>query len=276
MNYEMESSRSRGSMRQRYGRDRGHGGDSKGRHASRRSLDSRHYNGEDGYDATRERNYGHRPRHRPTKMELQPAIGGLYDILSDAHSLYEEFNHDYEEETRGIRRYAGPELLDKLWTLRAKMSDQSISHDPHGPPEGGPDHEGQPNDLDLGSDLIGFRGSVEAIRKAFEMVMNAAPASKRSMSHRSTTEAEGLSRMMKKLDSAFQDINQLSRGAHKRPTHLQELLKEIDLVLGYLDKSRNLWQPDAGRCKDDRPHHRGPEEYEKGKSEVFQETEQCE
>lgn len=275
MSYEKESSRSRGPTQPRYGRDRGYGEENKGRHALRRFLDSRHYSGGDGYDVARERNSGIRQRHRSTKMELQPAIGYLYDTLSEAHVFYEDFDRDYEEETRGIRRYARPELLDKLWTMRAKMADKSMSHDPHGLSEDGADYAGQPNDL--GCDTTGFRNSAEEIQKAFEMVMSAAPSSTRSRSHHgSITEAEGLSRMMKKLDSAFRDMSQLSRGAHKRHAHLQELLKEIDLVLGYLNKSKNLWQPDADRCEDDRSHYRGPDESESGHAEVFQDTEQCE
>ena len=52
---------------------------------------------------------------------------------------------------------------------------------------------------------------------------------------------------MKKLDTAFRDMDQLTIGAHKRRANLTELVKEIDLVLVYLDRSKDLWESDATR-----------------------------
>lgn len=274
MSYEKNSSRGKGS-KPRYHQDRGHDEENIGRHASRRSVDSRHYDGADGFNPVRERNSGYRQRHRSRKIELQSAISNLFDILGESHCFYEDFNHKYDAETRGIREYAEPEILDRLWILKAKTTRRSIMRNNHGPSDEGFDHS--PHGDDPGGDMVDIRSTAEEIHRAFEVVMNAAPPSHRSKSqHGPSADAEGLSRMMKKLDVAFREMSQLSRGACKRRTHLQELLKEIDLVLGYLDKSRNLWQPDSDRDNDGASSYQNPHGSDSGNPGDPQDPDQCE
>jgi len=96
---------------------------------------------------------------------------------------------------------------------------------------------------------MSFRDCAENILTVFETVIDAESSSTRSSVPKgSTTDAESLSRMIRKIETAYQGMSRSMRTAHKRQPHLTELVTEIELVLLYLDKIRNLWECHATKA----------------------------
>ena len=254
----------------RYDKDRGHGGDGRPRHDSRLALEGRSYNGNDGHDRRDERKGGTRAQHQRRQMLLQPALGQLYEVLSNAHSSYEGFSRGYDEETRGIRPYAGPEILDRLWSIRAKMGDRSKGQDHRKAV-----HEDVAHPDHSTNHAMSFRDCAGAVQDAFAMVMDAAPSFKGAMiGSNSTVDAESVSRMVKKVDVAYRGMSQLMRTAHRRQTHLTELVTEIELLLVYLDRVKPLWDCHATRAEVGEPPRNHVEHFETGPPQSPQDIEQ--
>lgn len=216
----------------------------KARYGPSLSLEGpRSHNSNDNDDLRYQRKHGNRPHHRPRKMLLQPALGHLYEVLSDAHDFYRSFSREYEEEVRGIRPYAGTEILDRLWTIRARLGDENENHAPHKAREEGDNHA-EHHDYHR-NHAMSFRDCVENVQTAFGTVIDAAPSFNRSTN--STNDAESTSRLVKKIDVAYRAMRQLMRTAHRRQAHLTELVTETELLLVYLDRTKDLWECHATR-----------------------------
>ena len=257
----------------RYDRDRGLGKAPKARHGPRLSLETRSHTDSDGDIFRHERSGEVRPHHRPRKMLLQPELGHLYEVLGNALAFYEDFSRGYDEEMRGIRQYAGPEILDRLWTIRAKAGDRSMGQGQRRAAEEDDGHARRPDYST--THARSFRDCAEQVQNAFEVVIDVAPSFKRSMNpDGSPTDAESVSRMAKKIDAAYRGMSQLMRTAHKRQAHLTELVTEIELVLVYLDRIKSLWDCHATRVGIEEPPRSYPEQSEHGPPGSHPDTEQ--
>lgn len=231
----------------RYDDDRRHGRAIKARYGPSLSLEGpRSHNSNDGNDLRYQRKHGTRPHHRPRKMLLQPALGHLYEALGDAYDFYGIFSREYEEEVRGIRPYAGTEILDRLWTIRARLGDENENHAPHKAREQGDSHAEHPDYPR--SHAMSFRDCVGNVQTAFGTVIDAAPSFNRSTNSKaSSNDAESTSRLVKKIDVAYRAMSQLMRTAHRHQAHLTELITETELLLVYLDRTKDLWECHATR-----------------------------
>ncbi|KAI4127921.1 MAG: hypothetical protein LQ347_004391 [Umbilicaria vellea] len=174
-------------------------------------------------------------------MSIEEAIGGLFNTLTGALNFYVNFERDFEGETRGIRAYAGSELLDRLWMRKAGSIEGQV-----GGHQRSNTASDERYDQDRPSPETNFKAMQRELSDSFGMAMMASPGSgSRSgrPGHGSSIDRASLDRLKKKLHDAYQDIRELSKFASQRSGDTQALITEAELVLTYLDKSRDLWDP---------------------------------
>ncbi|MCJ1368468.1 hypothetical protein MMC16_007612 [Acarospora aff. strigata] len=194
------------------------------------------------YDHVRENTGASRNRNAPRELAFHPAVARLYKTLGAARDFYREFSRRYDEETHGIKPYAGSGILDVLWAIKAKMNHECISQDPQMAWDNDARHS-RPSEP-LVSPAMGFRKSARNMQEAFEMAIDAGPPFQRAMrSYASTIDKRRISRILRKLEAAFRDLGLLIEVAHERQPPLKRLITQIDSLLIYLDGKRGLWAP---------------------------------
>lgn len=278
MSYDMNMHSGRGSPRNHHGR-RDHGARDayEDRHGSRRSVEGGRYRGDESYGASRDPYAGCNGNRKVPRVSIEEAIGGLFDTLTGALDFYANFKHEFDGETRGIRVYAGPELLDRLWMRKANSSEGRVGVHPRSNTPGDDKY-----DQDRPSPETNFKAMQRELSESFRMVVTASPnpvSRSGKPHHGSSIDPASLDRLRKKLHKAYQDIGELSECASKRSGDTHALITEAELLLAYLEKSRDVWDPrgenDAsggqefqdhdGQGQDGGDPDRYPEESEPGK-----------
>lgn len=242
MSYESNMHASRGSPRTHHGRrDHGFRDEYEDRQGSCRSIEGRRYRGVGSHGASRDPYAGSNGNRKPPRLSIEEAIGGLFNTLTDALNFYVSFKRDFDGETRGIRAYAGSELLDRLWMRKVGSIEGRV---------GGHQRSNAPGDekydQDRPSPETNFKAMQRELSESFGMAVTASSNSgSRSgkPGHGSSIDRASLDRLKKKLHDTYQDIRELSEFASQRSRDTQALITEAELVLAYLDKSRDLWDP---------------------------------
>lgn len=250
MSYDPSMHASRGSPRNHHGR-REHGarGEYEERQGNRRSLEGRRHRGSEGYGASHNLYTGSNGNRKAPRVSIEDAIGGLFDTLTAALDFYVNFKREFDGETRGIRAYAGSVLLEELWASKAISIEGRA---------GGNQRSNTAGDIHFDQDRplpeTTFKAMYRELSESFSMALTAAPNphSRSSKSnHGYSTDPASLDRLMKKLRDAYKDIKELSAYASNGSGDTQALITETELVLAYLDKSRDLWDPRYGHEPND-------------------------
>ena len=246
MSYDPNMNDSRGPPRHHHSR-RGHSTreEYEDRQGSHRSHEGRRYGGEEGYGVPRGSYSGYNGNRNSRRVSIENAIGGLFETLTVALDFYVNFKRDFDGETRGIRAYAGSDLLDQLWARKAKFIEGR-----GGGYQKSNSHGDEPYDQDGHSPETNFSAEYRQLSESFGMAEMATPNSKsrsRISRHGSSIDQAGLDRLKKKLHDAYRDIKGLSAYASVRSSDTQALITEMELVLAYLDKCRDLWDPRGGK-----------------------------
>ncbi|MCJ1302618.1 hypothetical protein MMC08_005422 [Hypocenomyce scalaris] len=272
MAYDSNMPVGRGPPRNHYGRsDHAVREDYEDRQGSRRSLEGRRYRGDDGYGSPRDPYAGFNGSRKPARMSIEDAIGRLFNTLTAALDFYINFKRDFEGETRSIRAYAGSDLLENLWARRAKSIEGR---------NGGNQKSNMPGDDQYDQDRpppdTNFKAMYRELSESFGVAATATPNSNsrsRKTSHGSSIDLASLDRLMKKLHDAYKEIKVLSASASKRSGDIQALITETELVLAYLDKSRDLWNPHGANGPSDGQDFQDPGGQGGGDPDGFQEAE---
>lgn len=245
MSYESNMHAARGSPRTHHGRrDHGFRNEYEDRQGSRRSIEGRRYRGEDNHGASRDPYAGSNGNRKPPRLSIEEAIGRLFNTLTGALNFYVNFKRDFDGETRGIRVYAGSELLDRLWMRKVgSIEGRTEGHHRSNTPGD------EKYDQDRPPPETNFKSMQRELSDSFGIAVTASPSSgSRSgkPDHGPPIDRASLDRLKKKLHDAHQDIRELSEFASQRSGDTQALITEAELVLAYLDKSRDLWDPRGG------------------------------
>ncbi|SLM34110.1 hypothetical protein LPUS_02792 [Lasallia pustulata] len=215
------------------------------RQGSHRSLEGRRYGGEEGYGTPRGSYPGCNGYRKSRRVSIENAIGGLSQTLTEALDFYVNFKRDFDGETRGIQAYAGSDLLDQLWARKAKsIEGRGGGH------QKSSSHGDETYDHDGHSPETNFSAVYRQLSESFGMAEMATPNSKSRASiprRGSSIDQAGLDRLKKKLHDAYRDVKGLSAYASVRSGDTQALITEMELVLAYLDKCRDLWDPRGGK-----------------------------
>lgn len=206
--------------------------------------------------------YRHQEQHHLSstfsKTDFGKNLQQLHTTLKDSIRFFRDFEENYLEETDGIKRYATSRVMDELWTAKAVTSDRDPSSRPSqcSPP----DKRG--SDGQYSNHRQSFRGGkfrdhIQYIREDFENVLSSGPPRPhRKQHHRermgsigsvdsvaaARLDADSTARLMGKLAGQYKVLGKILGNIYKVRSYVQEFIKESELLAGYLDKSRNLWQ----------------------------------
>lgn len=235
------------------------------------------------------RNHGHdRYRHQEqhhisstfSKTAFGKALQQLHTTLKDSIRFFRDFEESYLEETYGIKLYATPRAMEELWTAKAVTSDRDPSSRPSqcSPPDKR-GFDGQYSNSRQSFRGGKFRDRIQYIREDFENALNCGPPRPpRKQHHRERVgsigdgdsvaaarlDADSTARLMGKLAGQYKVLGKILCNIYKVRSYVQEFIKESELLAGYLDKSRNLWQleeqaPPRQRQQREREREREPE-----------------
>ncbi|KAI9717413.1 MAG: hypothetical protein M1812_004765 [Candelaria pacifica] len=217
------------------------------RQPSRRSLEDPRYDAEQ-LQGGRDRRTANRHHRRRSKVPFEPAMEDLCVGLETAVSFLRHFDRQFDMETQGIRAYAGRDIVELLWIAKVKASDKHPHQDRNGESDRmNPGASYGDHGNEQGMPAPGFQAMWHSLRQQLIIALSATPPSRYLRSDRdSAVEHESTQRLLKKLSSASKDLDNLASKSIKHHGLLQELVKEAELVHGYLVKSRQLWQTQSG------------------------------
>jgi len=207
------------------------------RRSSNGSQNERSYDDNDGYDNPEDQFAGSAGDRKTVRLPFEDAIGGLFKTITAALDFYDNFKRDFDGETRSVQAYAGPDIIEKLWVRKANSAEtrnhgQQKPRDHH---DDGLDDRRRPPDRN-------FRTTYRNLQESFKTASRAGPSSQgRRSSRASINTAANSERLVKKITDAYKEISKLSIDASKNSSDLSHLKTELELVLAYLDKSREMW-----------------------------------
>lgn len=181
----------------------------------------------------------------------------LYRTLMDAVNFFKDFDNSFTNETNGIKPYATSAILDELW--RNKII----------PVEKGNNSYSARRTLSdgwEGSDEGSISGQLEgSFQEHLKLVlddMSEATYSRAPLGGRgergesvSSSDIDSMKRLQEKLAIQYGALHKISGKVYKVRKYLQEFIKESELVLIYMDKSRDLW--DLGHDSTEKGKERG-------------------
>lgn len=165
---------------------------------------------------------------RGTRREMPPdptlhfalALKELHRKLEEAEQFYESFELEYEEDVRSIKVYASKEILEKLWTRKARGSNGSTNQD--GYSDG--------DFAEYGAKFAAFKRTVShALDEALKPMAGNAALNRQSARHQSMT------RLAAKIATANRQIVPLLDGACKGQADCKALVEELQELKGLVD-----------------------------------------
>lgn len=182
-------------------------------------------------------------RKRESDVSFENAMSRLYGTLMDAVSFFKDFDSSFTNETSGIKPYATPAILDELWKNKViPVEKGNNSHSARRTSSDG--WEGS----DEGSASGQSDGSLQEHLKLVLDEMSEATFFRTSLGGRgergesvSSSDIDSLKRLQEKLAIQYGALHKISGKVHKVRKYFQEFIKESELVLIYMDKSRELW-----------------------------------
>ncbi|KAK2762705.1 hypothetical protein FQN54_000879 [Arachnomyces sp. PD_36] len=260
-----------------------------------RAYDERHSHGHHGHKHSRfssgdelppisRRDLGHQDRHRRreqlpnplpfSKIEFGNALQQLHTTLRDSIRFFREFEESYLLETDPIKPYATPQVLEDLWTAKALSSDRNHSRISQGNSSGSDngrtsiDEQTRPRSPPPGGK---FRDHIQYIKDDFETALSCAPSRSHRKQHyrervssigcsdsvaSARLDAESTERLTEKVAGQYKVIWKVLCDIYNFQSYVQEFIKESELLAGYLDKSRNLWELEDQARSRQRQHKR--------------------
>ena len=204
-------------------------------HVSRRA--SKNYRYDEPYDPPEDQDRMPRPdrsHRKPTpRTTFEDAVNGLSRALAETLDFYTWFKKRFDEDIYSIRSYASPPLLVELWNQKTSVFGsrrEGIDGSDYGP-------EGSYGKMS-------FKTAFLQLQDAFELVLRSshdAPSSNRG-GQKISFDSERVRHLVAKLQGAREDILKLAKGAVKRFGDTEALITELELMDGYLEKSKALWR----------------------------------
>ncbi|KAF2426226.1 hypothetical protein EJ08DRAFT_380881 [Tothia fuscella] len=196
------------------------------------------------------------PLRQPT-MQTQPphpklmfgqAAQQLHSALIESKKFYETFLAAFTQDTEGVKKYARAPALELLWQdkIEADIYPNGRQTGPNGAPLLPPPP---------GSGPINFGSVTRKLRHALFQACNAKarrpttgppgsipPTPAPGQSASAEDDANSLLRLVKKLKSQWQDLNELMGAARKNSKMMWDLIKELEMLLKVLEDKRAMWE----------------------------------
>lgn len=163
----------------------------------------------------------------------------LYGTLTNAVNFFKDFDDAFAQETSGIKPYATGPILDKLWQNKVLPVDKARK---------GHSARRTSSDGSESDETSGRSQQEEAFREHLKRVLDhmdetlrsRCPSPKKSGST-SHAEIDSVLRLVGMLNGQYEKLHRISGNVYKVRNYLQEFIKEADVVVHYMDQSRELW-----------------------------------
>lgn len=193
-------------------------------------------------------------------VPFEVAMDRLYTTLGESVDFFKEIDDSFEEETKTVRTYATDAVMEELWKCKmaateagsAEAQDKN-SHSRHwsnirGPSlkrnrdvAGKPDHRIQPTT----PARTGFNGYLQRIDHDLLDAIYCRWPSEKPESHETSVfcmDIDSLQRLRNKIWVQDQVLRQITNKVYRTQPCLKEVIKECDLLLVYMEKTKELWQ----------------------------------
>ncbi|RJE19273.1 hypothetical protein PHISCL_08392 [Aspergillus sclerotialis] len=184
----------------------------------------------------------------------------LYTTLGDSVDFFNEIDSSFEEETKAVRTYATAAVMEELWKCKVAATEAGsteiqdknshLRHRSHmcGPSlkrsrdvAGKPDHLIQP----ATAAKIGFNGYLQRIdHDILDAIYCRWPLEKPESYEESPfcMDTDSLQRLRDKIWVQDQALRQITNKIYRTRPCLKEVIKECDMLLVYMEKTKELWQ----------------------------------
>ena len=182
--------------------------------------------------------------HATTNHDFVRALEQLIHTLRDAVDFVSRFEKGFAEDVRLISEYASRRVLDELWASKILLSssERAAAADISGYGRKG---EGETE--------RGFEERCAHIKRDYEEVLAlaAVPAlvvgygrEKKGCDGDRSRKAgvESADRLVEMLERQYRAIRRVAGKIYEDRLYVKEFAKEAELLLGYLEKSRYLWE----------------------------------
>ncbi|WEW57908.1 hypothetical protein PRK78_003375 [Emydomyces testavorans] len=182
-------------------------------------------------------------RRQSINQDFSKALEQLIHTLREAADFFTCFEKSFANDTSLIKSYAPQAVLEKLWASKALSADTAIGECPSSSQDG--------SDTSKGS----FSEHFARIQHDFDAVLELAPVaplmkSGRERDRERKAEAESTDRLLEILSRQYEAIWRMAGKLRKDSLYVKEFVKEAELLLSYLEKSKYLWKEGLSGVKD--------------------------
>lgn len=198
-------------------------------------------------------------------MPFETAMERLYGTLTESVHFFKTVDSSFEEETRIIRSYAPATILDELWKCKfAAMEAVTEKQDTSSSSSSHPRRrsfcgswlkktrarDGGKIPMDqfqaAGAGRLSFHEFLQSVDHDLLDALYCRWPSDQVESCESTSlscmDVDCLNRLREKLWMQDQALRRITSKVFKAQSCLKEVVKECDLLLIYMDKTKGLWQ----------------------------------
>ncbi|KAL2005318.1 hypothetical protein VTN00DRAFT_2529 [Thermoascus crustaceus] len=209
------------------------------------------------------------------KVPFETAMDQVYATLTDAVSFFRDFDGSFASDISAIKAYASPAIIDELW--KAKVLHLEKSYRQRSSPSSRraapvvDDGWGSGGDSSGNSLVIegSFQEHIKRVRKDMEdAIYSRLPPRAERGGYTSGLYIDSMNRLREKLSIQHETLLRICGRIYKVPSYVHEFIKESELVLVYMDKTRSLWQPESVK-DEDRGFGEEPADEEEGSSGAF-------
>lgn len=215
------------------------------------------------------RHHHHRKKERSRsinsgRVPFETAMDQLYTTLMDAVGFFKNFESSFASDIGAIKPYASPAIIDELWKAKVLDLDKSCrlrsssSSSRRAVPVV---DDGWRKADDSNSSPPVVEGSFqEHIKRVREVMEDAIHSRSREHGERlSRLGIDSMNRLWEKLSIQHETLRRICGKMYKVRSYVHEFVKECELILVYMDKSRDLWQPEGVKDGRDDDHAFGEE-----------------
>lgn len=180
----------------------------------------------------------------------------LYATLTDAVSFFRDFDSSFASDIGAIKAYASPAMIDELWKAKVLHLGKSYKQ------RSSPSRRAAPvvedgwgnGDDSSGNSLVtegSFQEHIKRVRQDMEdAIYSRLPPRAERGGYMSGLDMDSMNRLREKLSIQHETLLRICGRIYKVPSYVHEFIKESELVLVYMDKTRSLWRPESVKDED--------------------------
>ncbi|GAD98937.1 conserved hypothetical protein [Paecilomyces variotii No. 5] len=198
---------------------------------------------------------------RESNVFFEEAMDHLYGTLTEAVNFFKDFDDAFAQETSGIKPYATGPILNKLWQNKVLPIDKARKG--HSARRTTSDGSESDEASGSGQQEEAFREHLKRVLDDMNQTLIARAPFPKNLDGRggmSRSEIDSMDRLRGMLEGQYEKLHRISSNVYNVRRYLQEFIKEADVVVHYMDQSRELWDFGHERAEKEKENEEGSQD----------------